>query len=73
MMKRFLAAVVFAGCAASAWGATFTGTGTDQDGNTITFTLIEQIAPATLYVAATRITASCRARRVRQLGRSIRW
>src|SRR6516165_5348444 len=32
--------------------ATFTGSGTDDQGNTITFTLTEQIAPATLYVAA---------------------
>jgi hypothetical protein len=38
--------------AAIARAATFTGTGVDDQGNTINFTLTATIAPATIYVAA---------------------
>jgi len=53
MMRRFLALLAAkAAWAALAQAATFTGSGTDDQGNTITFTLTETIAPATLYFAA---------------------
>lgn len=52
--RRKFIAVLSAGVswAAIARAATFTGSGVDDQGNTITFTLTETITPASLYVAA---------------------
>jgi hypothetical protein len=52
--RRKFIALLSAGAssAAIARAATFTGSGVDDQGNTITFTLTEAITPATLYVAA---------------------
>jgi hypothetical protein len=47
-----IAVVVAALWAVAALSATFTGPGTDDQGNSITWTLTEQITPARLYVAA---------------------
>jgi hypothetical protein len=52
MIRRKLLALLAGTVLSPAMAATFAGTGVDDQGNTITFTLQETITPATYYVGA---------------------